>query len=75
MDGRIVEDVVKEWADRHGEPFELRLTGATGGRFQRPDSGPVIEMDSIDFCWILSGRVEPERASPGASLLAHRVLF
>lgn len=75
VDGRIVQDVVKEWADRHGEPFELHLTGAAGGRYRRAEAGPVIEIDAIDFCWILSGRGEAESGSQGASLLTHRVLF
>jgi len=26
-DGRIVADILAEWASRHGEPFSLRLTG------------------------------------------------
>jgi uncharacterized protein (TIGR03083 family) len=75
IDGRIVQDVVKEWADRHGEPFDLRLTGEAGGNYRRAGSGPVIELDAVDFCWILSGRGQPETASPGGSLLTHRVLF
>jgi uncharacterized protein (TIGR03083 family) len=75
IDGRIIEDVVKEWADRHGEPFDLRLTGAAGGDFRRTGPGPVIELDAVDFCWILSGRGQIEAAAPGATLLAHRVLF
>jgi uncharacterized protein (TIGR03083 family) len=32
-DGRIVADVVAEWARRHGRPFDLTLTGPAGGRF------------------------------------------
>jgi uncharacterized protein (TIGR03083 family) len=32
-DGRIVADVVAEWARRHGQPFTLTLTGPAGGRF------------------------------------------
>ncbi len=75
VDRRIVEDVVKEWADRHDQPFEMRLTGPAGGSYRRSGAGPVIDMDAIDFCWILSGRGEADRAAPGASLLAQRVLF
>ncbi|HVL03502.1 MAG TPA: maleylpyruvate isomerase family mycothiol-dependent enzyme, partial [Acidimicrobiales bacterium] len=26
-DGRLVADVVRDWADRHGQPFTLCLTG------------------------------------------------
>ncbi len=32
-DGRIVADVVAEWARRHGQPFTLHLTGPAGGTF------------------------------------------
>lgn len=75
VDKRIVEDVVKEWADRHAQPFELHLTGPAGGHYQRTGEGPTIDLDAIDFCWILSGRGEPKPESPGAALLAHQVLF
>lgn len=75
VDRRIVEDVVKEWADRHGRPFDLRLTGAAGGHHVRRGDGPTIELDAIDFCWILSGRDEPTPDAGGARLLTQRVLF
>jgi uncharacterized protein (TIGR03083 family) len=32
-DGRIVADVVAEWARRHEQPFLLELTGVAGGRY------------------------------------------
>ena len=32
-DGRIVADVVAEWARRHGRPFTLELTGPAGGTY------------------------------------------
>ena len=75
VDGRLIEDVAKEWADRHGEPFDLHLTGPAGGRYLRPGSGPSIEIDAVEFCWILSGRGEPEPSRDGARLLRTRVLF
>jgi hypothetical protein len=34
-DGVLVDDVVREWAARHGRPFTLRLTGPAGGRWVR----------------------------------------
>ncbi len=34
-DGRIVADVVAEWARRHGQPFTLTLTGPAGGDLRR----------------------------------------
>ena len=68
-DGRIVEDVVAEWARRHGQPFHLVLTGPAGGEFTSGDGGARMEHDAVEFCRILSGR------SPAEGLLATRVLF
>jgi len=68
-DGRLVADVVCDWADRHGRPFVLRLTGGAGGSFVRPPGGPEIELDAVEFCRTLSGR------SAGEGLLATEVVF
>lgn len=69
VDGRIVEDVVAEWARRHGQPFTLTLTGPAGGVFRQGAGGPRLQVDAVMFCRILSGR------APGDGLLATRVLF
>jgi uncharacterized protein (TIGR03083 family) len=74
VDGRLAADIVKEWADRHGKPFELHLTGAAGGHYRRGGDGPIISLDTADFCWILSGRGNAD-GLPGAHLLSQRVLF
>jgi uncharacterized protein (TIGR03083 family) len=55
-DGRIVADVVAEWAGRHGMPYALRLSGPAGGSWLNDTNGPLIELDGIDFCRALSGR-------------------
>lgn len=55
-DGVIVADVVAEWADRHGQPCSLVLTGPAGGRWTFGSGGPEIELDAVEFCRILSGR-------------------
>lgn len=68
-DGRLVADVVREWANRHGQPFVLRLTGAAGGEFVRAGDGPELELDAVEFCRTLSGR------STADGLLATRVVF
>ena len=74
-DGRIVADVVGNWAELHGAPFELRLLGPAGGHFRRggpasrSETPPILELDAVEFCRILSGR------APGSGLLATRVLF
>jgi hypothetical protein len=64
-----VADVVDEWAQRHGRPFELVLTGPAGGRWQVGTGGERIELDAVEFCRTLSGRVE------GHGLLATAVPF
>ncbi len=68
-DGRLVADVVKEWADLHGEPFDLVLTGPAGGHYVGGEGGEAIEIDAVEFCRILSGRDE------GTGLLDQPVPF
>lgn len=75
VDRRIVEDVVKDWAERHGRPFEVRLSGSFDARYVRGTGGPVIEIDPARLCWILSGRADPDFDAPGADLLRSRVIF
>ncbi|HSL56776.1 MAG TPA: maleylpyruvate isomerase family mycothiol-dependent enzyme [Acidimicrobiales bacterium] len=67
-DGRIVADVAAEWGRRHGQPHHLVLTGPAGGTFGAGD-GPVLELDAVEFCRIVSGR------APGTGLLATEVPF
>ena len=57
-DGRIVADVVAEWARRHGEPFTLELTGPAGGAFGSGTGGESIRLDAVEFCRTLAGRGE-----------------
>lgn len=68
-DGPVVADVVAEWAGRHGQPFELTLTGPAGGVFAQGVAGERLEMDAVGFCRVLSGRAD------GDGLLGVRVLF
>jgi uncharacterized protein (TIGR03083 family) len=65
----IVGDVVTEWASRHQAPCHLTLTGPAGGSWTFGDGGPHIELDAIEFCRTVSGRV------PGDGLLANEVPF
>ncbi|HEX9030635.1 MAG TPA: maleylpyruvate isomerase family mycothiol-dependent enzyme [Streptosporangiaceae bacterium] len=61
-DGRIVADIVAEWARRHGKPFTLDLTGPAGGTYARHPDHPDAEhitLDAVDFCRILAGRGHP----------------
>ena len=69
VDRRIVEDVVAEWAERHGRPVRLTLSGPAGGEFRQGEGGPHLELDPVEFCRILSGR------APADGVLTTRVLF
>ena len=55
-DGRLVADVVEEWAARHDRPYQLHLTGPAGGRVAKHEGGPELTLDALDFCRVLSGR-------------------
>jgi uncharacterized protein (TIGR03083 family) len=77
-DGRIVADVVAEWARRHARPFTLHLTGPAGGTFTGAGAGAgattqvageELTLDAVAFCRILSGRAE------GHGLLTQEVPF
>jgi uncharacterized protein (TIGR03083 family) len=67
-DGRIVADVVAEWARGHGQPYRLTLSGPAGGSWSNGD-GEAHALDAVEFCRIVSGR------APGSGLLAHEVPF
>jgi uncharacterized protein (TIGR03083 family) len=68
-DGRIVADVVAEWARAHGQPYRLTLTGPAGGTWSRGTDGEDLTLDAIEFCRIVSGR------AAGTGLLEHAVPF
>jgi uncharacterized protein (TIGR03083 family) len=68
-DGRLVADVVDEWARAHSQPFTLVLTGPAGGTFTQGNGGEELELDAVEFCRILSGR------GTGAGLLKQGVAF
>ena len=55
-DGRIVADIVADWAGQHGRPYDLVLTGPAGGHFAAGRDGEARELDAIEFCRILAGR-------------------
>jgi uncharacterized protein (TIGR03083 family) len=64
-DGRLVADIVAEWAGIHGQPFELVLDGPAGGKFRQGASGERVEIDALDFIRTLSGRL------PGTGVLSN----
>jgi uncharacterized protein (TIGR03083 family) len=68
-DGTLVADVAAEWAQRHGQPCTLTLTGPAGGCRAWGTGGPTYEVGAVEFCRIVSGR------GSGDGLLATRVPF
>jgi uncharacterized protein (TIGR03083 family) len=67
-EGRLVDDVVREWAGRHGRPYTLELTGPAGGTWGT-GGGEKLCLDAVDFCRIVSGR------GAGSGLLGTAVPF
>jgi len=64
-DGRIVADVVAEWASYFDEPFTLELTGPAGGSFTHGAGGEAVRIDTLEFMTILAERAE------GTGVLRH----
>ena len=64
-DGRLVADIVREWAELHGEAVDLHLTGTAGGTFSHGEGGEHVEINALDFIRTLSGRL------PGAGVMRH----
>jgi uncharacterized protein (TIGR03083 family) len=56
-DGRLVADIVAEWASIHGQPFELVLDGPAGGKYSQGVDGEIVEIDALDFIRTLAGRL------------------
>jgi hypothetical protein len=74
-DGVLIADIVREWAQRHGQPYHLELTGPAGGTFTGPGHDGAVAvteplvLDPVEMCRILSGRAE------GTGLLTTPVPF
>jgi len=72
-DAVIVADIAAEWAQRHGQPCSLTLTGPAGGSWSwgsaQAATATSYELDAVQFCRILAGR------GSGEGLLATPVPF
>jgi hypothetical protein len=68
-DGVLVDDVVREWAGRHGQPCRVVLGGAAGGSWRFGEGGPLVELDAVELCRVVSGREE------ASGLLSQQVPF
>lgn len=64
-DGRLVADLLAEWAGIYGEPFDLVLGGPAGGTYTQGIGGECVEIDAIEFVRTLCGR------RTGAGVLVH----
>ena len=64
-DGRLVADMVSDWASTHVDPFVLELTGPAGGTFVRGDVAVPTRIDAVEFLRVVSGR------GTGDGLLTH----
>ena len=56
-DGRLVADIVAEWATIHRQPFELVLDGPAGGKYSQGVDGERVGIDAVDFIRTLAGRL------------------
>lgn len=66
-DGRIVADVVAEWARLHDDPFTIDLRGPAGGCYAARGGDVPIRIDAVDFVRVLSGRGD------GPGVLEHKL--
>lgn len=55
-DGRLIEDMVAEWARVHRIAFTLHLEAPAGGTFVSGSGGDELSIDAVEWIWILSGR-------------------
>ena len=64
-DGRLVADIVAEWATIHREPFEVVLGGPAGGAYSQGVNGDRVDVDAVEFIRVLAGR------RPGTGVLSN----
>lgn len=69
QEGRVIADIVREWAAQHDQAFTLRLSGPARATYRAGSGGEEIALDALAFCRVLSGR------APGGGLLKTRVMF
>ena len=64
-DGRLIADIVADWATTHDDPFHLRLTGTGGRTHTRGQPTVTTDVDAVEFVRVISGR------AAGGGILAH----
>lgn len=55
-DGRILADIIAEWASTHGQPFTLSVAGPAGGNYHQGDNGEHVDLDAVELCRVFTGR-------------------
>ena len=55
-DGRLMADLVAEWASIYDVPFTLHLTGLAGGSFRNGNGDEVVTIDAVEFLRTLAER-------------------
>jgi uncharacterized protein (TIGR03083 family) len=63
-DGRLIADMVTDWAATHHQAFTVHLSGPAGGTYRTGSDGPTVDIDATDWAWTISGRAR------GSGLLA-----
>jgi len=74
VDGRLVADVVADWASRHQQPFDLALSGPAGGAYRAGRRGQPLALDALDFVRLMAGR-RVDSEIPSSPLWTSKVLF
>lgn len=68
-DGRIIADIVHEWAHDHRRSYDLTLTGIAGGHWTGGIGAEPLTLDAVEFTRIMAGR------AAGDGLLARQIPF
>ena len=55
-DGRLIEDMVAEWARLYGLDVTLHLEGTAGRTYVSGTGDEDLAIDAVEWIWILSGR-------------------
>jgi uncharacterized protein (TIGR03083 family) len=63
-EGRLIGDIVAEWAELWDQPFELVIEGPAGGKYSYGVDGERVEMDAMQLVSVLA----EHRESPGGVL-------
>ena len=71
-EGGIIAEIVGDWADNHGQPFDLVLDGPAGGMYRRGMGGERLRLDAVEFARLVSGRLDGNEV---VGLLATEVLY